>query len=344
VTPGPLSSFPYLTQQQFGAWAAIIATTLWAARHHLKAVWETIWDAKSPHAIDDSKEPMRYRTAAIGILAASVYLFGFCLLAGMSWGVILGLFLFYFLLSIGITRLRAELGPPAHEMAFGLNASSFLTMLFGSQGVGLQNLTFMSMFWWFTGRGYRTHPMPCQLEAMKMGKQGGVNLKGMGFAMMFALFFGGIASFWAALHQQYTAGINVMTNHNWGQFQQVKSWADTPVPPDYGGMVAMDAGAVFAFGMALLRARFVGFPFHPAGYAIALTFGGEYYWSCLIIAMGIKWAVLRYGGLQLHKQVMPLMFGLILGEYFIGAFWSLLSLFLNEGRIINIKTYDFAPG
>ena len=46
----------------------------------------------------------------------------------------------------------------------------------------------------------------------------------------------------------------------------------------------------------------------------------------------------------MNRQVMPFMFGLILGEYAIGAFWSLLSMFLNEGRIINIKTYDFAPG
>jgi hypothetical protein len=48
--------------------------------------------------------------------------------------------------------------------------------------------------------------------------------------------------------------------------------------------------------------------------------------------------------MRLHRQIMPLMFGLILGEYAIGAFWSLLSLFLNEGRVINVKTYDFAPG
>ena len=65
---------------------------------------------------------------------------------------------------------------------------------------------------------------------------------------------------------------------------------------------------------------------------------------CLIVSTVLKAGVLPYGGLKLHRQVMPFMFGLILGEYAVGAFWSLLSLFLNEGRIINIKTYDFAPG
>lgn len=52
---------------------------------------------------------------------------------------------------------------------------------------------------------------------------------------------------------------------------------------------------------------------------------------CLIVSTVLKAGVLPYGGLKLHRQVMPFMFGLILGEY-------------NEGRIINIKTYDFAPG
>ena len=344
VTPGPLSTFPFLTQQQFGAWAAIVFTALWAARGHLKRVWVTIWEPDDPLALDDADEPLRYRTAAWLLVGAMAYLVIFCLKAGMSWGVILGLFGFYFLLSIGITRLRAELGPPAHEMAFQLNAGSLLTMLFGTTALGPANLTMLSMFWWFTGRGYRTHPMPCQLEAMKMANQSNLSPKGMGFVMMLALFAGGLASFWAATHLQYTAGVNVMTDHNWGQYQQVRDWVQTPRPPDFPGMGAMGFGALAALGMSYLRTRFVWFPFHPAGYAIALTFGGEYYWSCLILAWGIKWCVLKYGGLRLNKLAMSFMFGLILGEYAVGAFWSLLSVLLNEGKVINLKTYDFAPG
>lgn len=177
-----------------------------------------------------------------------------------------------------------------------------------------------------------------------MGQQGGVDMRGMGFAMMFAMFVGGLASFWAALHLQYGAGINAMTQHNWGQFQQVNAWANVPAPPDVYGQAWVGIGGLAALGMMWMRTQFAWWPFHPAGYAIALTFGAEYYWSCLVFSTLLKWAVLRYGGLRLHRQVMPLMFGLILGEYGAGAFWSLLSLFLNDGKLINIKTYDFAPG
>jgi hypothetical protein len=117
-----------------------------------------------------------------------------------------------------------------------------------------------------------------------------------------------------------------------------------PLPPDLRGQFALVAGALAAFGMSWMRTRFLWWPFHPAGYAIALTFGGEYYWSCVLIAWIIKVGVLRYGGAKLNRQVMPFMFGLILGEYAIGAFWSFLSLFVNSGAMINVKTYDFAPG
>ena len=343
VEPGRASAFPYLNQQSFGAWFSIILFALWTARGHFRLVWAKALNPKS-NVIDDLQEPMSYRTAVLGILLGMGFLTLFCLKAGMTLPVVLMYFGFFFLLSIGITRVRAELGPPAHEMAGNLNGSFLLTLFAGTTGVGIQNLTIMTMFWWFSGRGYRTHPMPCQLEAMKMAQQGGVNMRGLGAAMMFALFVGGLASFWAALHLQYGAGINKMTDHNWGQFQQVKAWADTPVQPDFWGQIWVGVGAITAGGMQWMRTRFLWWPFHPAGYAISLNFGAEYYWSCLVLSSLIKYFVLRYGGYRLNRQVMPFMFGLILGEYGVGAFWSLLSIFLNSGRVINIRTYDFCPG
>ncbi len=341
--PGRATAFPYLNQQSFGAWFALIISALWTARFHLKAVWEK---ARHPSStlLDDTNEPMSYRTAVFGVLAGLLFLTVFCLGAGMTIGVILVYFGFFFLLSVGLTRIRAELGPPAHEMAFNMNAPNLMTIFAGTQGVGTQNLTMMSMFWWMSGRGYRTNPMPCMLESMKMAQQGRVSMKGIGLAMMIAVAVGGFASFWAALHLQYGAGVNRMTDANWGQYMQLKSWVDSPLKPDFWSQIWIGVGFLAALGMMGMRMRFLWWPFHPAGYAISLNFGGEYYWSCLIIAWVIKLCVLRYGGYKLNRQVMPFMFGIILGEYGVGAFWSLLSIFLNSGRVINIKTYDFCPG
>ncbi len=345
AAPGGGSQFPYLTQQSFGAWIVISAIALWQARAHLKAAWDKAWDSKST-AIDDSDEPLSYRAAFVCIALGLSFLLYFCLHAGMSWGIVLGFFGFYFLLSVGIGRLRAELGPPAHEMAGNMNGAALMTLFLGTQGVGLQNLTVLSLFYWFSGRGYRTHPLPGMLEGMRLGRglDGTGSLRGTGYAMLLAVLVGTIASFWAALHLQYGAGINAMTNHNWGQFQSVASAASAPQPPDGRGQIALLVGGLAALGMIWMRTQFVWWPFHPAGYAIALTYGGEYYWSCLVIAWVAKSLVLRYGGIGMYRRVVPFAFGVILGEYTVGALWSLISVFVNSGAIINIKTYDFAPG
>ena len=120
----------------------------------------------------------------------------------------------------------------------------------------------------------------------------------MGFAMMFALFVGGFASFWAALHLQYGAGINVMTAHNWGQFQQLKSWQQFAGPGRISGVRSgWDRRRLAALGMMWMRTRFLWWPFHPGGlrdlpyFRRASTTG-----RCLMIARSSNTCVLRYGG------------------------------------------------
>src|SRR5262249_55016674 len=131
--PTMLSQFPYFTQQSFGAWIAISVAAIYHARHHLKAVWDKAWEPQSSD-LDDSNEPMSYRAALIGILLGCAFLMFFCLKAGMSWGIVAAYFAFFFVLSVGITRLRAELGPPAHEMAGDMNGSALLSLFLGTQG------------------------------------------------------------------------------------------------------------------------------------------------------------------------------------------------------------------
>jgi hypothetical protein len=333
--PNQQNNPPYLNEQSYGAWLAILTYVMYVSRGHLAQVFRKAFGM--PSTLDDSAEPMSYRAAVIGLVVGTAFLVLFCLAAGMTLGVTLVFFAIFFAISLAITRVRAELGPPAHEIV-GMNAGNLMVLFAGSSAVGAPNLAMFTMFYWFTGRGYRTHPMPCQLEAFKMGQVGHVDMRGLGYVMMLAMFFGGLATFWAALHLQYMAGINKMTDHNWGQYQQLQSRLQNPVPPNVNGMLAVGFGVLAASAMTAARIRFVWWPFHPAGYALAMNFGVEYFWSCLVFSSLIKWLVIRYGGYRLNRHVMPFMFGLILGEYTVGAFWSAMSV------ITGIRTYDFAPG
>jgi uncharacterized protein DUF6785 len=113
--PGQPKNPPFLNEQSWGAWAAIFAYVMWISRGHLARVLRTA--LHMPRGEDDSREPMSYRAAFLGIIAGCAFLYWFCLRAGMTPTVIVLFFLIYFILSIAITRIRAELGPPAHEMA-----------------------------------------------------------------------------------------------------------------------------------------------------------------------------------------------------------------------------------
>lgn len=49
----------------------------------------------------------------------------------------------------------------------------------------------------------------------------------------------------------------------------------------------------------------------------------------------IKWAVLKHGGIGLHRKLQPFFLGLILGEFICGSLWTII------GIIAGIPTYGF---
>jgi hypothetical protein len=325
-----------LNGQSFGAWFAIFLYTFWLGRRYFAQVGrKVVWH--NP-AVDDSDEPMRYRTAGLGIAVGLLFIYWFCRQARMTPLYILGFFGIYWILAIAITRVHAELGPPAHEMAGGMNAGNFWIMALGTEEVGAQNMAMIPLFYWFTGRGYRTQVMPPMLDGFKMAERARVSPRGLGLAMLLGVWFGGVVAYWAAIHQYYLEGSNGMDMHSQGQFQMLANWLTYPQDPDSLGMTFVGIGLAFTLFLTFMRLRFLNWPFHPAGYALSMNFGIDYFWTCLIIAWALKSLVLRYGGYNLYRRLLPLMYGVIIGEYLIGAFWSAWSV------IAGYRTYDFSPG
>ena len=203
---------------------AIFVIAVLVTRRHIANVVRTILGR--PSGIDDSQEPIRYRTALLLIVLSSLFIIWFCLRAGMTLPIILPFFGFFFAISIAITRVRAELGPPAHEMAGMCNAQQFLINILGTRRIGPNNLTVFPYFWFFSGRGYREHIMPHQLEAFKMAERANMNTKRLVLAMIIAVVFGSLASFWATLSELYRLG---GCNHRRRRRHWTLSWAYRPI-------------------------------------------------------------------------------------------------------------------
>ncbi len=326
-----LPNFPYLNQQSSGAWIGLFFVAIWLSRSHLRTVIKCIFRGGT----EDADEPLKYRTAAVGIVIGMILLTLFCYRAGMSLWLILPFFAVFFILSTAITRMRAELGPPTHELV-NMNSGNILVDILGTRRVGANNLTIFPFFWFFSGRGYRSHLMPHQLESFKMAENARVNGRRLVYAMVLAMALGALSAFWALLHLSFKWGLDLIPiGHDSGVFRMLQGRLNNPGGTDVPAVTFMGAGFLFTFLLMFLRMRFLWWPLHPAGYALSMNFGIDYIWSCLVFSSLIKWLVLKYGGMSLHRKTTNFFFGIILGEYCVGGFWSLMSVILQQ------RTYDF---
>jgi hypothetical protein len=337
-------NFPYVNSQALGGYLAVALSAIWAARRHLAAVIRTATGEATGAEADDEGSGLSYRAALIGIVAGTALLFTFCLLAGMRLWVVAAFFVIYFAIAIAVTRMRAELGPPVHDLHRS-GPEAILPTVLGPTNVPRQDLVMFGLFYGFN-RAYRAHPMPIQLEGLRMADQtSGLSAKSL-TKLLFAFgYLGPLAAFWALLHLCYQVGAsggqvgppNVLTifgNEAWSRYT---SQVTVPQPPQANEGLAVLTGMSFCLLLQLARIRLVGFPFHPVGYAVASSWGMSVLWMPMLIAWLAKILILRYGGLGMYRKCLPLVYGVILGECVAGSLWSLL------GITTGLPTYAFWP-
>ena len=98
-------------------------------------------------------------------------------------------------------------------------------------------------------------------------------------------------------------------------------------------MTYMAVGAMVVIALKGFRGAFVAWPFHPAGYALAISYAMDYFWFAFFVSWLAKLLIVRYGGMKLHNTCVPFFLGLILGDFFIGSIWAII------GPLIQQQTY-----
>ena len=337
VPPG--SKFPYAYSQAFGAYSAIFCAAVWSLRGYLKSVWSIAFGKGDPDG--DADEPIRYRTAIIIFSLSSLFLVGFAIAAGMRPIVALGFFAIYLAMSVMITRIRAEFGFPVHDM-HEMGAGQTLVRTFGADAFDERTHGVMTLFWWFN-RVYRSHPMPHQLEGMKVAGNNGRSQKAMFKAMLIAGMVAVPICFLVYLQGFYHFGASTAKINMWGVGYGMDAYAGLekslkwPDVPELGDKIATLFGFVFALSLAALRRSFAGFPFHPLGFAVANSWGMMNLWLPILIGSLCKWAIMRVSGLSGYRKAVMLFFGLMLGEFAVGCTWVLI------GMALDMQTYQFWP-
>ncbi len=162
-----IPNMPFVNEQSFGAYMGICVFALMVARRHFIDLGKHFIGRKKD--MDDADEPIRYKSAMWFMLFGAVFLTMFSRAAGLSPWLIPPFFLIFFAMSIAVTRMRAELGPPAHDLHNG-GPDRIITSLLGPRTIDTSSSqSVFSMYFWFN-RAYRSHPMPFQLEGLQDGR------------------------------------------------------------------------------------------------------------------------------------------------------------------------------
>ena len=147
--PGPYRSF-----ETAGAWIVLAFAALWSSRKYLIQV--AGWTIRGQPPETTADEPMTYRAAVGGMLVGGAILVLALSYAGMtSWIAILFL-LIYIVYAVAIARIRAEIGPPAHDAEW-IGPEMMLLNSLGARTVGQRNIALFSRTYWMS-RAYRSHP------------------------------------------------------------------------------------------------------------------------------------------------------------------------------------------
>ncbi|MGQ9729228.1 MAG: DUF6785 family protein, partial [Candidatus Fervidibacter sp.] len=285
-----LPGYPWTNFQAFGGYAGIALFALWIAR---KSFIQSITRAL--------KRVDRNETIGLAMLIGGlIFLLVFARSMGMSFPTSVLFFAIYLLLLVSITRIRAELGPPAHDLHYA-GPDEVLIAVFGPQGMSKRDLTVAKLFYWFN-RAYRSLPCPHYLEGLKIAKDCKFPFDKVTALMVFSSVVAIAAAILVHMYAFYAYGITAkfvgpaITAFGGEPFWRLQGLLASPPPKNPYPVRAMVAGTLFTFLLMWLRTSLTWFPLHPVGYAISTSWSMNVLWMPLFIAYLGKMGILRVGG------------------------------------------------
>lgn len=325
---GLVPSAPYFSEQSWGAFLALFVSAVWVARGYLKEVWQQIL-----HGQPRGDRGVPHRVAFALLLGSLAGLFAIAVQVGIPLWMIAFATVLFLMFSTALTRMRAQIGPPSHEMAF-MGPNQMLVDFAGTQGLPESGLSRLVAMTFFMNRIHRDHPMPHQLEAMKMGENTRLNQRALFIAILLATVVGSVLGHLVYIYNGYHYGSGDAAGDVAGV---VDTLTNRHQPPNATAIMAVLLGFSFVLLLDFIRFQFPGFPLHPVGYALAMNFGLDYFWFGLLIVYLIKVFVDRYYGLKGHDKLHQVALGIILAEFCAETIWAVFTMTHNHQATYSVS-------
>ena len=315
-----------LAHQSIGAMIALVLFGLWIARGHLRQVFRKAF--LGDDSVDDSDEIMSYRTAVWGVILGLAGMNVWLWHAGLPpWAGLL--FLFGALVTfISLTRIIAEAGLP---MVFPRNIPlDFVISGIGAKYIGPTGIAALgpTVIW---TESLASTMMAHTATGLKLSGEIAYRKRWLLLAIAISLGVSAVSTFWTTLSITYReGGINVagyvagLPEFTW---VYVARRVDENAGPNWlGWFIRLVGGGVMA-GLLILQRRFLWWPLHPLGFVAGMDRVMGTAWFPVFLAWVIKSVLLKYGGLKAYRALIPVFYGLVLGQFVAGGFWLIVDYF-----------------
>jgi len=329
-TTNTITGFPYIDNQSLGGFIALLASVLWLDRRYLAQVGRKVVGLRSP--LDESREAMSYRGAVLLLAIVTGFLAYFFGRGGMPVWLTMGWVANFLLLGLAVTRIRAQLAPPAFEL-WNIGPNHLLPRVLGTR---ITTPRAQGMMWitYPMGREFGNSPQPWTLEAFKLTDAEHRERRSLSWALVAITPVAVMSVFWATLHVVYGAGVASNADPYAGDHMldvpyYLSTALENPTGPDYASLGAIAAGMASTVALMAMKMRFLWWPLHPVALPIACAWVMDAYVPAVFTAWLIKAVIMRYGGLRLHRQALPFFLGLIIGSAVVSFLRTITASVLN---------------
>jgi hypothetical protein len=313
--------------QEVGAHLAFVAIIFWTGREHFQHIWRRA-TLRERARESEKTEALSYPVAFWGFVLSFAFLVAWTVAAGVTPTLAVVLWISYLVLAIVLSRVVAEGGLLfVHHGWMPLGAFAQLlgsgpgTWMSPANGIVPAAVIEASCI-----QDYRGSLMPSFVQGFKLAHDRKINSRHL-FLLLFAVILVGMV---VGIHMNVRLGYE-----NSGL--QLQGWLSKSGPQMTGSNVRelsqsardmgwtnwfwLGSGGLITYGIMLARSRFSGFPLHPIGYMMCLTYPMHMLWFSVLLGWLSKVLITRFGGIDTYRKTVPLFLGLALGDVAMMLFW-----------------------
>ncbi len=309
---------PYVTTsykwQTAGAFLAWVLWWLWTARGHLREVFHK---ALRPDrsSLDDRRELISYRGAAIGLIVCCFYIAAWLWQMGIEARAVALLVPSMFIVYLGVAKVVADSGLIYLEPA----AVAWNYSLFALGGARALNATthVSNSLLKFSVNHPRSFAMPTLAHISRLGDSVTGNRRRLFWWVLAAFIVGMTVSTLYTIWLAYTLGAHnfrhkslIFTLNNHQLSLNAITNPRSILAAEYWLFLA---GAAAMVAMNLMRYRFSWWRLHPLGFALSGTIWSRLESGTFLVAWLVKLLILKIGGVSFYRRSRPFIMGMLIG-------------------------------